>query len=231
MIVSESTIFLIIVIITIVAGFFIVQRFKDLTATKRFELIVSYFSGMAVLLITYNIFITIRFNKYLEQNQIAHNTLENLQTNYLLPQKELLSHYPEGYFLYASMQPDTTLNSREPKAYDSIKRMQVEAYCSQRIFQSIEDFLSINHYNSEGIYVWINSFLAWMQSPILQNQWNMLKFNYAHDTRELIETIIQGSNKLLSLRKEKGSLNTQDYDEISKNLKTKTVSSRFGASS
>lgn len=227
MIINESVTFLIIVAITVVIGLIIVTRFKDLSKIKRFELIVSYFSGMAVLLITYNIFITIRFNKDLEQSQIAHNTLENIQTNFLDPQKEILHYYPESYFLYATMQPDTTLSSKEPKEYDPIKRQHVEAYCSQRIFQSMEDFLSIHHYNSEGLYVWINSFLGWMQSPILQEQWQILKFNYAQDTRELVEEIIYGAKLLHDLRKEKGTLDTQDYDMISKNFKTKTLSSRF----
>lgn len=229
--IQETTVFLAIVSVTIAIGLFIINRFKDLTSTKRFELVVSYLGGISVLLITYNIFITIRFNKDIEQAQVAHNTLENIQKNYLKPQKELLSFYPEGYFLYASMCPETGLKTTEPKEYDPIKRKQIETYCSLRIFQAMEDFLSINHSNSATTYIWINSFLSWMQSPILQEQWQKANFNYGKDTRDLINTIIQKANELNELRKQKGSLVTEDYDAISQNFKTKTLLSRFVASS
>lgn len=211
----------------IIIGWAIVKRFKDLTDIKRFELIVSYFSGMAVFLITYNIFITIRFNKDLEQSRIAHNTLENIQNNFLMPQKELLNNYPEGYFLYASMQPESNLSQNMPTTHDPIKRKQVERYCSQQIFQSMEDFLSIYHYNKDELYVWINIFLAWMQSPILQDQWQLLQFNYAEDTRQLVDQIIYGAKILYDLRSKKGMLTAGDYDRISKKFNMKTLSSRF----
>jgi hypothetical protein len=229
--VHESTIFLLTVLAAIAIGYFIIRRFKDLTDTKRFELIISYLSGMSVLLITYSIFITIRFNKDVEQAQVAHTALENIQTNYLQPQKELLLYYPEGYFLYASMYPDTQLNSDEPKEYDTLKRKQVETYCSLKIFQAMEDFLSIDHYNASALYVWINNFLSWMQSPILQEQWKIVNFSYAQDTRELVNAIIKKSNELSELRKQKGSLDSHDYDAISKHFRTKKMLSRFLASS
>jgi hypothetical protein len=228
--IEETTFFLTTVFAMIAVGLFIIKRFKNLTSTKRFELVVSYLGGISVLLITYNIFITIRFNKDVEQAQVAQNTLESIQINYLKPQKELLSYYPEGYFLYASMYPDTTLNTAEPKAYNPIKRKQVETYCSLKIFQAVEDFLSINHSNNETIYIWINSFLSWLQSPILQEQWKILNFNYGEDTRDLINAIIEKAQELNELRKQKGYLSTQDYDKISKNFKTKTILSRFLAS-
>jgi hypothetical protein len=199
----------------------------EVTSTKRFELIVSYLGGMSVLLITYNIFITIRFNKDLEQNRLSYNTLSNIQTNYLLPQQELLSNYPEGYFLYASMNQDTDLGTTEPTQYDPIKRKQVETYCALRIFQSVEDFLSIDHCNAAGLYVWINNFLMWMQSPLLQNHWKVLESNYAQDTRELVERLIDKALELSELRKQKGNLTADDYDTVSKNFKTNLLSSRF----
>jgi hypothetical protein len=182
---------------------------------------------MSVLLITYNIFITIRFNKDLEQNRLSYNTLTSIQTNYLLPQQELLNNYPEGYFLYASMNQDTDLGANKPTQYDPIKRNQVETYCALRIFQSMEDFLSIDHCNEAGLYVWINNFLMWMQSPILQKKWTALQSNYAKDTRELVNHIIERAQELSDLRAQKGQLTAHDYDAISKKVKTNVLASRF----
>jgi hypothetical protein len=62
----------------------------------------------------------------------------------------------------------------------------------------------------------------WMQSPILQHQWSLLNFNYAHDTRALVNRIIEKSNGLIELRKQKGQLVTEDYDAISRNFKVQT---------
>ena len=201
---NESFMFLIIFSTVIIAGIYIVNKF-EIAGIKKFQLLLSYLGGLSVLLVTYNIYITIRSSNRVEKNRFSYNTLENIQRNYLGPQKELVDHYPEGYFLYASMNQDTDMSKSEPKKYDLGKREQIEVYGSLRVFQAMEDFLSTAAYDITGIYVWINNFLMWMQSPILRHYWDLLAFNYADDTRELVARVIQKSDELIALRKTKGT--------------------------
>ena len=87
-----------------------------------------------------------------------------------------------------------------------------------RTFQAIEDFIVTSRYNVVEQYVWINGFLMWLQSPILQNYWSILSCNYSSKTRAITEKIIEGARFLSELRKQKGTLATADYDEVSKKI-------------
>lgn len=219
MIMSETSIFLVTLVTAITVGFYIIHRFNT-TGVKKFELTITYLGGISVLLITYSIYLGIKTDQKIEKNRTAYNTIENIDRNFLRPQRDLLKFYPEGFFLYASMNPDTDLSQLAPHntLVDPVKRKQVEIFYSIRVFQSIEDFLSTAAYDITGNYVWINNFLMWMQSPILQENWKILGFNLSDDTRNLIGRIIEKSNSLIALRKEKGKLSFEDYDTISKNF-------------
>ncbi len=218
MYINDAVVFLLVFSCITLSGYFIVSRFR-VTGLKKFELIISFLGGVSALLIIYNIYITIKSNDRVEKNRLSYNTLQNIQTNYLGPQKELLKNFPEGYFLYASMNQDTDLSEHEPKEFNSAKRAQVEVYGSLRVFQAVEDFLSTAAYDLTGSYVWINNFLMWFQSPILQHNWPLLSFNYADDTNEMVNRIIVKSNELIALRKEKGQLTPKDYDIYSRDFK------------
>lgn len=215
---NESNIFLIISIVVAIAGYVIIKRFH-VSSPRKFELLLTYLGGISVLLITYNIYIDMRSNKIIEKNRMAYNTLENTQRNFLLPQKELIDNFPEGYFLYASMNQDTNLEQFVPKTFDPVKRQQLEVYCSIRFFQAMEDFLSTAAFDITGSYSWINNFLIWLQSPILQEYWKDVSFNYADDTYEFVNSLIEKANGLRELRKKKGKLTREDYVSISKNFK------------
>ena len=215
---NESIGFLLLFGVIIVSGYFFVNRF-EMTGLKRFQLIISYLGGLSALLITYNIYLNIRSNNAIEKNRIAYNTLHNIHRNYLEPQEELIKQYPEGAFLYASMNQDTDMSQFLPQSFDMFKRKQIEIYGSLRVLQAAEDFLSTATYDITGIYVWINIFLLWMQSPILQKNWKLFAVIYSDDTKEFVNRIIEKANYLVELRKQKGQLTIQDYDAIAKNFK------------
>ena len=217
MILNEALIFLITFLAAGILGYYIIYRFH-VEGVKRFQLLISYFGALSVLLISYNIYKSLQSNMLIEKNRIAYNTIANIETNFLHPQKELLKQFPEGFFLYASMNQDTDLSAHEPKEFNKSKRAQLEVCYSIRVFQTMEDFLSTCAYDITGIYVWINNFLMWLQSPILRHNWNILGFNFADDTRELVGRLIKKSDELIELRKKKGHLTFQDYDAISKNF-------------
>lgn len=218
MFINEAVLFLIIFMVLIIGGYAIVNRFH-ITALKRFQLIVSYLGGLSALLITYSIYLGIQTNRTIEKNRIAYNTITNISNEYLNPQKELVDYYPEGFFLYASMNLDLDLSKHVPKTYDPAKRDLVELYGSLRMFEAMESFLTTSAYDLSGIPAWICNFLTWMQSPILQKNWHVLGFNFSDDTREMLARLIVEANKLNELRKQKGALTPQDYDAIAKNFK------------
>lgn len=220
MILNKEIILLIISIILIIIGLIIVFALRAPKVTT-FKLIVSYLGSISVLLVIYNLYVNFQFQRKTEKNRISENTVRNVKNNWLEPQKELLYFYPEGYFLYASMNQDTDLTKDEPKNYDPIKRKQVEVYGSFRVFEAMEDFLSTTFSDLTHVYIWLNNFLAWMQSSILQKHWKLLSFNQSPDARQLIDEIIEKSNQLIELRKKKGHLTRKDYDDISKQIKVK----------
>lgn len=213
----EPTIFFSLLIIFIALGLFIINRY-NIKNIEKFRLAVAYFGAFSVALITYNIFITVRANYQNEQNRLAYNTVENIQKNFLEPQKGLLTEYPEGYPLFASMNPDTDMAAHEPKNIDPIKRKQVEFYYAIRIFQSVEDFISTIKYENTEVACWMNTFLQWMQSPILQDHWTKVDFQYTEKTIQLMRIIINHANTLKELRKTKGVLVADDYNTLSKNI-------------
>lgn len=187
-------------------------------AVKRFDLLFTFLGGVAIFLVSGDLYLNLTFDKSVEKNRTVYNSLDNVQKNFLDPQRELLSHYPESFFLYASMNPDFDFSHDKPHAYDAVKRKQVELYSAMRIFQSIEDFLASQAYSVVDNYVWINGFLMWVQSPILQQHWPVLSSNYSVASREFIEKLIKHAQDLIALRKQKGTLGAADYDAVSKTI-------------
>ena len=206
-----------ILVVVIVSGFFII-RALHIPNIKTVELIIGGLAGLSVILVIYNMYLNIQSNERIEKNRLAYNTIANIKNEYIDPQKELLDYFPEGYFLYASMVPEGELNKLMPKKFDIEKRRQVELYGSIRVFQSIEDFLSTAAFDITGIYIWINNYLMWMQSPILRYYWNFQVLDFSEDTRELIQRLVIKSDELIELRKKKGQLSYKDYDAISKDF-------------
>jgi len=213
----EIIIFLSLLIFLIGLGFYLINQYK-VNNVEKFRLAITYLGAFSVALITYNIFISIRTDYWNEQNRIAYNTIDNIQKNFLEPQKGLLKAYPEGYALYASMNPDSELPSYQPKNIDPVKRLQVELYYSLRIFQSMEDLISTASYDITGIPCWLNTFLQWMQSPLLQHYWALVDYHFTPRVKTLVTALIQESNKLAALRETKGSLTAEDYNKVSHNF-------------
>lgn len=217
---SETIIVILLVSAFWVIGHFYIRRL-DIARDKKFELTIRNIAAISVILVIYNIFISERSNRRIEKNRLAFNTLENIQRNWLAPQKELAESYPEGYFLYTSMTPDADFGHLTPLQFDPVKRKQLEVYSSLRIFQAMEDFLTIGSYDLTGKYVWVNNFLMWMQSPILRQYWHELSFNYSSDTRQLVERLMVKGDELIKLRMTTGRLSVTDYDNISKTFYVK----------
>jgi hypothetical protein len=216
---AQMAIVLLFVILIWIVGNRIINRF-DISADRRFDLSIRNIAALSVLLVIYNIYLNISSNNRIEKNRTSYNTLQNIQRNWLDPQKELLDKYPEGYFLYCEItQCDVLRQDTTEIIYDENKRQQLETYYSIRIFQAMEDFLSTGKYDKTGKYVWVNNFMMWMQSPTLQKNWRALAFNYSMDTRDLVERIIVKSNFIKGSTKtynEKGR--TTLYDSISSNF-------------
>lgn len=211
--------FILLAVVTIVVvGFIFVKRLNT-EKDRKLELIIGITAGVSIIMVMYNLILNTHSNNRVEENRTAHITLENIQRNWLSPQMELSQAYPEGFFLFKSMTPDVNHEDFEPIIYDPAKRKQLEIVSSIRVFQAMEDFLTIGSHDLTGSNVWINNFLMWLQSPILKEHWKTLSFNYSKDTREMVERLILESDKLAQKRIKKGKLTNQDYDNISGNFK------------
>ena len=200
--------------IIIIIGCVFVKKL-DTKKDRKLELIIGITAGVSIILVMYNLILSTLSNNRIEEDRIAHVTLENIQRNWLSPQLELSKAYPEGFFLYKSMTPDADYGKFEPISYDPAKRKQIEISSSIKIFQAMEDYLTIGSHDITGKGIWVNNFLMWLQSPILKKNWKMLSFNYSKDTRKLVERLIIEGNKLTIKRKKNGFLTNEDYDEIS----------------
>lgn len=208
---------LITVVIIILIGVIYIIKLNT-QKDRKLELIIGLTAGVSIILVMYSLILTTHSNIQIEKSRNATTTLENIQRNWLSPQIELSQSYPEGFFLYKSITPDADHGNTAPIEYDPAKRAQIEIATSIRIFQAIEDYLTLGSHDLTGSNVWINNFLMWMQSPILRKNWKSLSFNYSIDTRKLIERLISESNKLIHKREKKGILTSEDYDHISTNF-------------
>ena len=82
------------------------------------------------------------------------------------------------------------------------------------IFQSFEDFLTSHKMDETGDYVWISNYIQWVSSPILEQQWSVLKSNFANTTISFGDLLF---NQVRNIK-------IQDYNDI-KTLADKIVNS------
>ena len=82
------------------------------------------------------------------------------------------------------------------------------------IFQSFEDFLTSTKMDETGDYVWISNYIQWVSSPILEQQWSVLKSNFANTTISFGDLLF---NQVRNIK-------IQDYNDI-KTLADKIVNS------
>ena len=82
------------------------------------------------------------------------------------------------------------------------------------IFQSFEDFLTSQKMDETGDYVWISNYIQWVSSPILEQQWSVLKSNFANTTISFGDLLF---NKVRNIK-------IQDYNDI-KTLADKIINS------
>ncbi len=214
---KELLLFLIIFFIIAFLGYVVIERFK-ITPLRRFQLIISYLGGISALLLAGEIYLEMSSREQIERNRLAYNTLENVQRNFLEPQKELVKHFPEGFFMYASLNPDVDFTAVQPVTFDPAKRKQLELYMAVKIFQTVEDFITTAAYNSVADYIWYNGFLMWFQSPVLQGYWDVCKINFSPKAQKLTTVIIDKANFLREMRTKKGKLSAQDYDTVSQKI-------------
>ena len=82
------------------------------------------------------------------------------------------------------------------------------------IFQSFEDFLTSTKMDETGDYVWISNYIQWVSSPILEQQWSVLKSNFANTTISFGDLLF---NQVRNIK-------IQDFNDI-KTLADKIVNS------
>ena len=78
---------------TTAAAYLSIGRVK-MDSFGKLHFFLSFVGAFSALFLAYNLFSNIRFNKLIEKNRSAYNTISNIQQLWLEPQKSLISAYP-----------------------------------------------------------------------------------------------------------------------------------------
>ena len=89
-------------------------------------------------------------------------------------------------------------------------------YISITIFQAWEDFITSSDIDDTGTVVWINNFLQWANSPLLYNNWNVLKTNFSDTTQHF-------GNYLFYMAKTNKINNEKDLHNVAVNISNNDI--------
>lgn len=74
---------------------------------------------------------------------------------------------------------------------ETVERLKAEHQMASIIFQKIADVYACENLDTDDGEEWVNTFRAWMQSPILRSHWSYQKFEYHPEVRKLIDGLIR----------------------------------------
>jgi hypothetical protein len=147
--------------------------------TEKLSTISGFFIGIGIYL-TFMIFSVTRQNF---SNELTYKIIDRGWINVNLKFVEYYDKCPNFVeSLYFPWQKTNLQYKIDSPKIDKNDVWYAVNYLSIIIFQSFEDFLTANQNDETGDYVWLCNYLQWVNSPILENRWNVLKSNYANTT-------------------------------------------------
>ncbi len=156
--------------------------------TEKFNIVSGFFIGFGLYL-TFMIFSTSKENF---ENDLTYKIIDRGWINVNLKLSEYYDKCPNFieslYFPWQKTNPNYGIVT--PK-YEKNDLWYVVNYLSILIFQSFEDFLTANQNDETGHEVWICNFIQWVNSPILEDRWNVLKSNYAQHTIDFVDLLFK----------------------------------------
>jgi hypothetical protein len=112
----------------------------------------------------------------------------------------------------------TEMNAQKPQTMDIAKTKVTETEISIRLFQSWEDYRTLQDQDVTGSYVWLCNFLMWAQSDILFEYWKKLQSNFALTTIIFGNFLFTKANELKLMKSQNGKLTTIDYYKMASSM-------------
>lgn len=150
--------------------------------TNKIPVITGFFIGGGLLLTYYIFNISVEnIRKDLTYKIIDRGWL-NINQKFMENYGKCPNFIESLYFSWQKNNLEFKISSQPVNKYDDWYAVN---YLSILIFQSFEDYLIVQEHDETGDYVWINNYLQWVNSPILENRWSVLKTNFAKTTIKL----------------------------------------------
>lgn len=151
---------------------------------SKISIFVSKFSIIGSIFIPVGIYLTYRVFSLQLQSMKREATYKVIDRGWLNINKSFLEYYKECptfiNSLYYTWQKKVL---GEEIKYNTKDKWYAVNYISISIFQGWEDFITSTDIDDTGDVVWANNFLQWANSPILYNNWHVLKTNFAETTQ------------------------------------------------
>jgi len=177
--------------------------------TEKLVLVSSIFIPIGIYL-TYTI-----FSRQIQELRI-NATFRSIDRSWLSINKQFIEYSDKCPNLINSLSYDWQINSLGKKSYKLSQEEDewvASNYISNCIFQAIEDFMVSSILDETAPEVWISNFIPWMNSKILNNNWSVLKANYAPRTIELSDYLFEIVSKNRNNTK-----NSADVDKLAKDI-------------
>ncbi len=177
--------------------------------TEKLVLVSSIFIPIGIYL-TYTI-----FSRQIQELRI-NATFRSVDRSWLSINKQFIEYSDKCPNLINSLSYDWQINSLGKKSYKLSQEEDewvASNYISNCIFQAIEDFMVSSILDETAPEVWISNFIPWMNSKILNNNWSVLKANYAPRTIELSDYLFEIVSKNRNNTK-----NSADVDKLAKDI-------------
>ena len=177
--------------------------------TEKLVLLSSIFIPIGIYL-TYTI-----FSRQIQELRI-NATFRSIDRSWLSINKQFIEYSDKCPNLINSLSYGWQINSLGKKSYKLSQEEDewvASNYISNCIFQAIEDFMVSSILDETAPEVWISNFIPWMNSKILNNNWSVLKANYAPRTIELSDYLFEIVSKNRNNTK-----NSADVDKLAKDI-------------
>ena len=186
-------IFLGFILIVLICGMWHVTNKGEKSIVNRF---ITKFSIIGSIFIPIGIYLTYKVFSLQVQSMKRDSTYKIIDRGWLNINKSFLEYYKECPTFINSLYYKWQKNVLgEEYKYNSKDKWYAVNYISISIFQAWEDFMTSSDIDDTGIVVWINNFIQWAHSPILYNNWAVLKSNYAETTQNFGDYLFYMSTK------------------------------------
>ena len=166
---------------------------------SRTFVFVSIMGSVAVVIFTFNVYLTAIGLEAQKTINNAHFTKETVDKLWLFPNQLLTEkNHARPEFVASLYYNNLTLYNltKNSNVKPTVNSELDEQYISIVLIQCWEDYLTLRALEQTGDDVWLCNFLQWAQSPYLKSMFNNLKYNYAPTTVKLGNLLFEYANRI-----------------------------------